>query len=75
MVRFLRGATRIPQRRIQGNSVYFFHLKDPLKSAIFLKKIPPQSRKSRTKDTSSADSSFLGAPLWLFFLLLSDDLV
>jgi hypothetical protein len=33
----------------QGNSTYFFHLKYPLKSAIFLKKIPPQSRKRKRK--------------------------
>jgi hypothetical protein len=28
----------------QGNSTYFFHLKYPLNSVIFLKKIPPQSQ-------------------------------
>jgi hypothetical protein len=42
---------------IQGNSTYFFHLKDPLKSAIFLKKIPPQSqiepKVRRTKGSSN----------------------
>jgi hypothetical protein len=41
----------------QGNSTYFFHLKDPLKSAIFLKKIPPQSRiEPEVRRTSGSQS-------------------
>jgi hypothetical protein len=41
----------------QGIGVYFFHLKYPLKSAISLKKIPPQSqiepKVRRTKGSQS----------------------
>jgi hypothetical protein len=47
----------------QGNSTYFLCAKIPLKSNTFEEKNnrdePPVRRIGRTKDTSSADSSFL----------------